>query len=142
MDLKYISKNDGYIIDRKFTDPEEINEYDTYIESGEMVLSEILPIDDEEMEKSVTEFAFDSMKDRTLKNVKKKYLVSNDEICNFYFEGDVKKDDNKTYAKFKDKEIAMVYAKFNLNFEVEVKVTRRNFLKVYYNKLVYKANSI
>ena len=143
MDLKYISKNDGYIIDRKFTDYEEIKKIDTYKESGNMILSEIIPVDNPEVEKSVTEYAFDSMKDNILNAVQKKYSVSSDEIYNFYFEGVVEKDNNnKIYAKFQNKEIPVTEANFNVFFEVEVKIKPKNFLKVQYNSLMYRINSV
>jgi len=142
MELKYISKNDGYIIDRKFTNSEEIEGLDTYKENGKMVLSEVLPIENPELEKTITEYAFDHMKDNILETIKKKYSVSNDEIYNFYFEGIVKKDKNKAYAKFQHEEIAVVSASFNVFFEIEVKVKPKNFLKVQYNNLMYRINSI
>ena len=143
MDLKYIDKNGGYIIDRKFTNPDEIEGLATYKESGRMVLSEVLPENNADVAKSVTEFAFDSMKENVLDTIKKKYSVSNEGIYNFYFEGNVEKDDSSTvYVKLKDGEVAVTQANFNLDFEVELKVTPRNFLKVQYNSFVYNNRSI
>ena len=137
MDLKYINKNDGYIIDRKFSNYDEIKDLNTYTEKGRMVLSEILPINDVDVEKSVTEYAFDSMKENILQNIKKKYFVSNEGIVNFYFEGSVEKDNkSQVYAKFQNKEIPVIKTNFNIDFEIELKVTPRNFLKVQYNKLM------
>jgi len=143
MELKYISKNDGYILDRKFTNPDEMMNLDTYKEQGEMTISEVLPIDNEELEKTISEYAFDNMKENILKIIKKKYSVSTEEIYNFYFEGIVKKDEsNKIYAKFQDAKIPVVPAEFNVFFEVEVKIKPKNFLKVQYNNLMYRINSI
>ena len=143
MNLKYVSKNDGYIIDKKFTSFEQMQGEHTYVENGMMTLSEVLPAENVEMEKSITEYAFDNMKDHVLKDIKKKYSVSNEEIYNFYFEGNIEKNSNdKIYAKFKDKEILVQPVNFNLKFEVEVKVTPKNFLKVQYNNLMYRINSI
>jgi len=143
MDLKYINKNDGYIIDRKFTAPDELEGLNTYKESGNMVLTEVLPIGDIDREKSITEYAFDNMKENILETVKKKYFVSDNGIVNFYFEGNVEKDmSSKTYVKFKNKEIPVTPTNFNVRFEVEVKVTPKNFLKIQYNNLVYRMNSI
>jgi hypothetical protein len=143
MELKYIPKNSGYIIDRKFTSPEEMERVNTYTTRGTMFLTDNLPISDEEVEKKITEYAFDSMKQNVLDTVKKKYAVSNNEILNFYFEGSVDKvDHNKNYVKFIDAKIPIQETNFNLNFEIELKVTPRNFLKVQYNNLIYKTNSI
>ena len=142
MNLKYISKNDGYIIDRKFTDSNEIEGINTYTQKGRMVLTEIVPTDNIEVEKSVTEYAFDSMKENILKNIKRKYFVSDEGIISFYFEGSVEKDDtNKIYAKFENKKIPVTEANFNVDFEVELKVTPRNFLKIQYNNLMYRVSS-
>jgi len=136
MDLKYISKNSSYIIDRKFAHAKELEELNTYIEKGRMTLTEVLPIDNTKIEKSVTEYAFDSMKENILKNIKKKYFVSDEGIVGFYFEGNVEKDDNnKTYAKFQNEEISVTPVSFNIDFEVELKITPKNFLKVQYNNL-------
>lgn len=143
MNLKYIEKNDGYIIDRKFANPNEIDTLNTYTTKGKMILSEIIPVDNTEVEKTVIEYAFDSMKDNVLKTIKRKYFVSDKGIINFYFEGNVEKDDNnKIYVDFKDNKVAVIPANLNLNFEVEVKVTPINFLKIQYDNLIYKINSI
>ena len=143
MDLKYISKNDGYIIDRKFTDTDKLDGLNTYVESGRMTLTEVLPMEDAETEKSIAEFAFDSMKDDILKTVRKKYSVSDDGIVGFYFEGNIEKDNsNKMYAKFQNEEIPVTEADFNIDFEVELKVTPKNFLKVQYNNLMYRMNQV
>ena len=143
MDLKYINKNDGYIIDRKFTSPDETEGLNTYTEKGRMVLTEIVPINNIEIEKTITEYAFDNMKEHILKGIKKKYLVSDEGIVNFYFEGNVEKsNESGVYAKFQDKKIQVTEANFNVDFEVELKVTPKNFVKVRYHDLMYRVNSV
>lgn len=138
MNLKYISKNDGHIIDRKVANLEKRDKERTYRESGRMVYEEIIPVDNGEIEKAVTENTFDSMKEKVMRTIKKKYSVSNKGICNFYFEGSIEKNSNNIYAKFKNREIPVAKANFNLDYEVEVKVTSRNFLKIQYHDLMYK----
>ena len=143
MNLKYIDKNDGYIVARKFANPDELETLNTHTTKGRMTISEVLPIGNTDIEKAVTEHAFDSMKDEVLKTVKKKYFVSDNEIVNFYFEGNVEKDNNnKIYAKYKNYTIPVTQTNFNLDFEVELKVTSKNYFKVQYDNLVYKMNSI
>lgn len=143
MDLKYINKNDGYIIDRKFPNVDELEKLNIHTEKGRMILTEVLPTDNTEIEKSITEYAFDSMKENILKTVKKRYSVSDEGIVGFYFEGNVEKDDNnKVYAKFRNEEIPVTPANFNVDYEVELKVTPKNFIKVQYNDLIYRMNQI
>ena len=141
MDLKYISKNDGYIIDRKFANANE-DSINTYTQKGRMVVTEVLPTNNIEVEKSVTEYAFDNMKENILNEIKRKYSVSDEGLVSFYFEGSVEKDDNnKIYAKFENEKIPATEANFNVDFEIELKVTPRNFLKVQYQNLMYRVNA-
>ena len=135
MELKYIPKNAGYIIGRKIANLTEDEEARVHRTKGTMYMCEVLPADNQVLEKEIAEYAFDSMKENILNKVRKKYRVSNDEIINYYFEGEIQKNENDNiHIKFKDAEIPVNEANFQLKFEVALKVKARNFLKVQYSR--------
>lgn len=134
MDLKYVCKNDGYIIDRKVNNNVETGTFKT---KGTVLLKEVVP-ENEDIKKDVIEYAFDNMKDNVLDTFKKKYSLKEDELVTYFFEGKVKPNGDMMYATLGNETISVYETDFNLDFEVEVKVTPKNFLKVHYDNLKYR----
>ena len=138
MNLKYVCRNDGYIIDRKLNNNGETTD-NTFTTKGTVALKEILP-EDEEIKKNVIEHAFDSMRDNVLETFKKKYLLKDDELITYFFEGKVQSNNEKMYAIIEDRKVPVYETDFNLDFEVEVKITPKNFLKVHYDNIKYRVS--
>jgi len=141
MELKYVMRNDKYIIDRKFDYSDEARELNTYKIDGRMVLNNMLPIENENTARSIAEHALDKMKNNALDMVKKKYFLSDNEIINFYFEGDVERDNNDVYIKINGKEILVNHVQFKLDFEVELKVNPKNFFKIKYDIFKFRMSN-
>lgn len=132
MDLKYISKNNGYIIGRKLENSgsQESNVFKT---KGNLNYSEEIP-ENEQIKKGIIEFTFDTMKDKVIKDYKARYFLSDDDISSFYFEGKLEKDSNSfKYEVIGGKEVPCYKTVFDIDFEVEMKVNPKNYFIVQYD---------
>ena len=143
MELKYYKNDHGYIIDRKFTNHSNLENINTFKSTGHMELAEFIPTDNENLEKSITEFTFDSMKEKVLTKMKREFSIKDDDIVNFFFKGNINKNsESKVYARFKEKDIPVTETNFILDFEVELKVKPTNFFKIKLNNMIYNTKSI
>lgn len=136
MNLKYVCRNDGYIIDRRLNNTDNLTDK-TFTTRGSMTLTEVVPEDDS-VKKDIIEYAFDNMKNNILDEFKKKYFLKDDELITYFFEGKVNPNNEMMYATLGSEEIPVRETDFNLDFEVEVKITPKNFFKVQYDNLRYK----
>jgi len=80
---------------------------------------------------------FDGMRDKIINEYKQRYKLKEDDVTSYYFEGNLEKATGEVeYLGDVQENNEGYVTNFNVNFEIEVKITPQNYIFVQYDNFI------